>query len=183
MTSPFTLFLILFATTTVVLNGCDSTQGQTQMRNSHLNRSPVPDNSDYYGKEMLRSDLRQADIVAYVDSREIISVVPSDEKTDCTNFDSNTGPGYCGFVIKSEIKELYKGKLSSDTIEYFEYREATAIKSKEHYLGPQIIFLERFENEKTKKTYYQVIENSTRRIDNNVISKMREISKYKVKSS
>ena len=178
MQSPISVLLILSAT--ALVTSCGTAQSQSEeTRNT---KNVVSDNSDYYRRDFLLSDFHQADVVAYVDSREIISVVPSDDRTDCTNLGSYTGLGYCGFIIQAKIRELYKGKISSETIEYFEYGEAALIKSKARFLGPQVVFLQEFEDEKSKKVSYQAIENSTRRIEYDVISKMRKISKYKIKT-
>jgi hypothetical protein len=127
--------------------------------------------------ESLRRDYNEAAIVAYVRSTEVLSVGSSDEQTDCVNFGSNRGPGYCSFTMKATVVELYKGKFRSNFIEYAEYGEARLISNRDVFLGEQIVFLESFKNPKTKRVSYQVIENSSLAIEDDLLKKMRSISK------
>ncbi len=141
--------------------------------------APATIGDEYYAVEWLKSDYKDANVVAYIDSKEVLSVGRSDEFTDCVNFSPNTGPGYCSFTMRAEIKELYKGKLRSRTIEYSEYGEGGYIRNREQFLGKQVVFLEKYKSEKDGSIFYQVIENSTRDVDHEVLAKMRKISKFK----
>jgi len=131
-------------------------------------------NGGYFSSDFLRSDYRQAGIVAYVSVKEIISTGRSDDQTDCVNF---TGIGYCSFLVRAEVKELYKGNAATKMIEFSEGGEAKLIKSKDRFLGEKVVFLEKFvEN---GKTYWQTIENSTRPIEQDVLETMRQIAREK----
>ncbi|NOT48080.1 MAG: hypothetical protein HOP17_10085 [Acidobacteria bacterium] len=142
---------------------------------------PVTIGEEYYAVGWLKSDYKEADIVAYIDSKEVVSTDRSDEQTDCVNFSRNTGYGYCSFTMRAEIKELYKGKLRSRAIEYSEYGEGRNIKSRDQFLGEQVVFLERHKSAQDGSSIYQVIENSTRDINYKVLEKMRKISKFRVR--
>ena len=134
--------------------------------------SAIVDNGGYTSESFLRSDYRQSAVVAYVDVKEIIGVDASDSETDCRNF---TGVGYCSFLLRAEIVELYKGKIKTRTIEFSEGGEAQAMRNKERYLGERVVFLEKFVDD--GKTHYQTIENSTRDARPHVLEKMRRIAK------
>lgn len=124
--------------------------------------------------DFLASDLKQVDVAAYVDIKEVISVASSDKETDCENF---KGIGYCSILLRAEIKELYKGEIKTKTLEFFESGEAQSIRSKKQFLGERLIFLEKFRE--GDKTYLQTLENSTRRIEGDILKKMQKIARGK----
>ncbi len=141
----------------------------------------VADDSDFYLEEGLKRDFKEAKVVAYINSKKVLSIGRSDASTDCSNFPKKEPDfGYCMFTMEAEIKELYKGKLSLETLVYSEYGEAGLIQNKEQFLGEQVVFLEA-EKGTDGRIYYQVIENSTRDIKQSVLEKMRRIAKYKPK--
>ena len=141
---------------------------------SQSQASLVGSDDGYWSYDFLESDYRQSDLVAYVHVKEIVSVGSSDDKTDCVNF---TGVGYCGFRVRAEVKEVYKGRISTKTIEFTETGEAQLIKSKDRFLGEKVVFLEKGVID--GKTYWQPIENSTRTIEFSVLEKMRLIARKK----
>jgi hypothetical protein len=124
--------------------------------------------------EFLRSDFKQVDVAAYVEVREIVSIGRSDEKTDCENF---TGRGYCTFLLRAEVKELYKGKLKTSAIEFYEGAEAQLVRSRDRFLGERVIFLKKFTE--GGKTHFQTLDNSTRYIEDSILEKMRRIAAVK----
>jgi hypothetical protein len=169
----------------VALNsGCQQASSQQKdQRNANLEvgLTPLPtlpivntDNSNFYSMEVLREVFREAHIVAYIDSKEVISIGRSDVYTNCSTFPQKEG-GYCSFTMRAEIKELFKGKVQSSTLLYSEYGEAPLIRSKDQYLGQQVVFLERFRER--GETFYQVIENSSRDIEHDILAKLRLIAK------
>lgn len=116
----------------------------------------------------LRGDLRIADVAAYVAVKEIKFADRSDDKTDCEN---NTRGGYCSYLLRAEIKELFKGKIESKTLEFYIGTEATY--PKKGLLGERIVFLVWNEDEKDKPKHLSAIENSTRPAD--VLAAMRKV--------
>ena len=142
-----------------------------QSENKTLNNK-INDNSEYFSVKFLKSDYEQADIVVYVDVKEVISAGASDNQTDCVNF---TGIGYCSFLLKAQVKEIYKGGIKTKTIDFYTYGEAELIGRKERYLGESVVFLEKFND--SGKIRLQVIENSIRWIEYDVLKKMRQIAK------
>lgn len=119
-------------------------------------------------KRWLRGDLRIADVVAYVDVKEIKFAGRSDDKTDCEN---NTQGGYCSYLLTADIKEIFKGNIKTKTLKFITGTDATY--RKKGLLGEEIVFLVWQINAKTKKRTLVDIENSGR--GTNWLKTMREI--------
>ncbi len=116
----------------------------------------------------LRSDLKVADVVVFVDVK-IVKFADSTAAADCEN---NTGNGYCSYLLMVEVKEIFKGKIESRTLEFYIGAEATY--PKRNFLGERIYFLVWSEEEKDKSKRLFSIENSTRPID--ALKTMRKIT-------
>lgn len=115
----------------------------------------------------IRNDLKVADVAAYVEAKEI-KTIDSLGKADCQK---NTGGGYCLYLITADVKEIFKGDIKKDTLEFYVSPDASF--PKKGLLGEQIVFLVRNRNEKTKKESLSTIENSTRDIE--IIETLRKL--------
>ncbi len=129
------------------------------------------DNSDYLNEEKLnlRNDSRMSDIVAYVDVKERKLVDSIGNAPDC---DNDKGAGYCRYLLKADVKEIFKGKNAGQTIEF--YTNPDADYPKKNLMGEKIVFLVRYTDEKTGEEHLSAFENSTRGV--NVLETMRNIS-------
>jgi hypothetical protein len=129
------------------------------------------EDSDHYSYKWLRNDMRVSDVVAYVDIKEVQYSDRSGDTADCEN---NKGGGYCFYRLKAEVKEVYKGKIETKTLELG--ASADASYPKKHFLGEQIVFLLWGEEDENKQRYLSKLENSSRYIKGNVLEKMRNIA-------
>lgn len=129
------------------------------------------DNSDYVNEEKnwLRGDLRTADVAAYVDVKEKKLVDSIGNSPDC---DNDKGAGYCRYLLTAEVKQVFKGKDSGKTIEF--YITPDADYPKKYLMGEKIVFLVLYKDEKTGEEHLSAFENSTR--GTNVLETMRNIS-------
>lgn len=133
------------------------------------------DNSGFYSSAMLESDFKQVDVVAYVNIKNL-ELIDSLGDVDCEN---NQGGGLCLYLLKADVKEVYKGKITEKTIEFYISPDADYPKSK--LLGERVVFLNKGSNFPNNKEGLGTLENSTRSIEHGVLNKMRKIAK-KVKS-
>jgi hypothetical protein len=115
----------------------------------------------------IRNDLKVADVVAYVDAKEI-KIIDTLGKADC---EKNTGSGYCLYLITAQVKELFKGSIKKDKLEFYVSPDASFPKNK--LIGEQVVFLVSKLDEKTKKESLHTIENSTRDIE--IVETIRKI--------
>ncbi|HEX8250430.1 MAG TPA: hypothetical protein VF599_19805 [Pyrinomonadaceae bacterium] len=125
------------------------------------------ESSGFHSAEMLRKDLKLADVAAYVDikERELVDFIGEG------NCESDKGTGYCLYRLKAELKEVFKGKISGKTIEF--YVSPDAGYPKKYLMGEKIVFLIWNENEEDKTQKLGTIENSTRSAT--ALEKMRKI--------
>lgn len=123
----------------------------------------------FYATELLRADYKSVDVVAYVDIKEY-KVADSVGRGDCG---AEKSAGYCLYLLKAEVKEVFKGKVTKKEIEF--YLTAESGYPKKHLTGERVVFLEL---DKEKKTL-GVMENSARWIKYDILKKMRRIAKKK----
>jgi hypothetical protein len=131
----------------------------------------VEADSAFNSEQMLRSDMKMSNIVAYVDVKKI-KLVDSMGSGDC---EKNTGSGYCLYELEADVKEVFKGKIKTKTVKFFISPDADY--PKERLMGEQVVFLIWNKPEKGKTARLSTIENSTRKTD--ALAKMRKIVKQK----
>jgi hypothetical protein len=117
-------------------------------------------------KRWLRSDLKSAHVSAFVNVTQF-SVADSIGGGNC---ETNVGGGYCLYLLKAEIKESFKGKSETKSLEF--YTSAETEYPKKHLLGEKIVFLVRGENGRLSS-----IENSSRGTE--ILATMRKIADLK----
>lgn len=108
-------------------------------------------------KIWLRGDLRASDVVAHVDIKEKKFIDSIGNSADCEN---DKGSGYCRYLLKADVKEVFKGKSIGQTIEFYVTPDADY--PKKNLLGEEIVFLVRHKDEVTEKEALFTIENSSR---------------------
>lgn len=116
----------------------------------------------------LRNDIKVADVVAYVDVKEIKLIDSLGEDADCEN---NTGSGYCLYLLTADAKEMFKGDADKKRIEFYVNPDASY--PKKNLTGEKVVFLVWSGDEKNEKKSLNTIENSTRLT--NVIKTIRKI--------
>jgi hypothetical protein len=129
--------------------------------------SQSEEESGLHSADMLRKDLKLADVVAYVDIKER-KLVDFIGNADCEN---DKGTGYCLYRLTAEVKQIFKGDIKTKTIEFYESPDAGY--PKKYLMGEKIVFLIWNENEETKTKSLGTIENSTRSVS--ALAKMRKI--------
>ncbi|MEP6902595.1 MAG: hypothetical protein ABJA66_12640, partial [Actinomycetota bacterium] len=142
-------------------------------KNVVISETPIEDNSkldSIYMPKWLRLYMRLADVVAYVDVKEVKYSGRSDDDTDCEN---NTGGGYCYYLLIAEVKEVFKGKIETKPFEF--YGDADGDYPKKYFLGEQVVFLMVGEEDENKQRKLGTMENSSPRIEHNVLEKLRNI--------
>ncbi|HEY0458960.1 MAG TPA: hypothetical protein VGC97_07375 [Pyrinomonadaceae bacterium] len=105
----------------------------------------------------LRSDLKVSDAVLYVN---VLSRRLEDQIGD-GGCEQDTGGGYCLYLLKAEVKEVFKGKIKKGDFEFYTTTDAD-YRSKDWLLGEHIVFLVESDNYTDKKPHFGTIENSTR---------------------
>jgi len=152
------LFVIIFSAFLVLsVVPFQNVSSQTAEVSPKIN---AEEDSGFHSADMLRADLRLADVVAYVNVKELKTASRSDDKTDCEN---NTGGGYCSYLLTAEVREVYKGEVKSKTLEFYGSGEATY--PKKGFMGERIVFLIWNEDGKNGEKSLGTIENSTRGAD------------------
>jgi hypothetical protein len=131
-----------------------------------LKGAAVPDDPEPYPARSLSLDRKVADVVAYVDVREVKLIDSIGRDADC---ERNTGSGYCSYLLSGEVKEVFKGRLAAKTLNFHIGTEAGY--PTKLLLGEQVVFLIRGK----RAVSLEVIENSTRRIEYQVLEKLRKI--------
>lgn len=127
----------------------------------------------FYVGEILQQDFRAVEAVVYVNikERKLIDSVGG-ENVDCEN---DKGGGYCLYLLKAEVKEVFKGKIQSRNIEF--YTSPDADYPKKNLLGERVVFLEKTVDEKIGKIKYAVLENSTRWIKYDILKSLRILAR------
>lgn len=128
-----------------------SSQTETQSEKSKT------DENSFHSTRGLRSDLKVSDAVVYVNvlSRKLVDQIGSG------GCEQNTGAGYCLYLLKAEVKEIFKGKIEKENFEFYTTTEA-GYRNKDWLLGEHIVFLVLSDNYPDKKMSLGTIENSTR---------------------
>lgn len=134
----------------------------------------TPEVPAFFQAEMLKGDFKQAAVVVYVDvkSRELADKMGGG---DC---EQNKGGGMCLYLLKGEIKEVFKGKVSRKNFQFYTTTDSD-YQPKDNLLGEKIVFLNWGKNYPNKKMSLGTIENSTRSNEYQVVGKMRRIVKGK----
>lgn len=112
--------------------------------------------SQFNSSANLRHDLKNADIAAYVDVKNVKLAGRSND----VNCESDAEFGYCSYLLTAEVKEIFKGKIEAKTLEFYTVMESGNAKT--GLMGEQIVFLIWNENEEDKTRWLATIENSTR---------------------
>lgn len=132
------------------------------------------DEAQFYEKQMLKSDYKEVDVVLYVDIKER-KLVDSIGSGDC---ESDKGAGYCLYLLKADVKEVFKGNITEKTIEF--YTSPDTSYPKKYLMGERVVFLNRNSNPPSRNdNSLNTMENSTRWIKYDVLKKMRRIAKKK----
>lgn len=125
----------------------------------------------FYGADALRGDLKQVNAVVHVNVTGL-KIIDSMGSGNC---ETNKGAGYCLYELTGEVKEVFKGKIGPKILKF--YIAPDADYPKERLLGEQVVFLNKNVVEKTKSSKFVTLENSTRKIEFDVIAKLRKIKK------
>jgi hypothetical protein len=118
----------------------------------------------------LKHDYKEANIVAYVNIRRRILVDSIGEG----NCEKNEGVGYCLYRLKAELKEVYKGKIRTSKIEFYESLDTDY--PKKYLMGEKVVFLSWGKLKSKKKKELFTLENSTRSMEHNVLRRIRKIT-------
>jgi hypothetical protein len=155
--------------------GFSQTKGSPK-ENTKSAAADEADDSDFYSTELLASDLKQSEVVAYVNvlSYELVDQIG---QGGC---EQNKGAGYCLYRLKAEVKEIFKGSIKEKVFEFYKVIDAD-YPHKEKMLGGHVVFLSWSEDFPDKKRSLGTMENSTREIKHDILRKMRKIAR-KVKS-
>lgn len=127
--------------------------------------------NSFYQSDTLKSDFKQVNAVAYVNVTGIKTV----DSMGSGNCETNKGSGYCVYELTADVKEVFKGKAIGKTLEF--YISPDADYPKEKLMGEQVVFLNKSEIAKSKTKEFVTLENSTRKIEFDVIGKLRKIRK------
>lgn len=138
------------------------------------NKIVEQDDSDFYSRAFLAADLKQSDVVAHVN---ILSYELADQigQGGC---EENRGVGYCLYLMKAQVREIFKGRIRQKTFEFYKVTEADYA-HKEKMLGRHVVFLGWSDNYPNKKRALGTLENSTRDIKHDVLQKLRKIARKK----
>ena len=124
----------------------------------------------FYQSDALKGDYKQVNAVVYVNVKGL-KIVDS-MGGDCEN---NKGTGYCLYELTADVKEVFKGKAIGKTLKFYEVADTDYPKAK--LLGKQVVFLNKSELTITKTKEFFTLENSTRKIEFDIVSKLRKIKK------
>lgn len=161
------LFIIAAAVVFLVSGSCQFGFGQTtgdKLTDNQTIGIPEP-----YQTSSLESDLRSADLVVHL----LITSVTIADSTPSADCKYNRGPGYCSYYLEAEIKEMFKGEITGKTLNF--YTSAEASFPKNAFIGERVVFLTADETSSPNAESYSTIENSTRKIEHNVIERLRAI--------
>lgn len=129
------------------------------------------DENSFYQSEMLKSDYKQVNTVVYVNVTGL-KLVDSMGSGDCEN---NKGSGYCLYELTADVKEIFKGKSIGKILKF--YTSPDADYPKNNLLGEQVVFLNKSELGITKTKEFFTMENSTRKIEFEILPKLRKIKR------
>ncbi|HEY0429123.1 MAG TPA: hypothetical protein VGC76_15185 [Pyrinomonadaceae bacterium] len=162
---------VLFLTGLLVFASCQAALGQTKKADAKKTVVKT-DDSQFYQASMLEADYKQVDVVAYVNikNRRLVGIGGADCKND-------KGSGYCLYLLKADLKEVFKGNVTQREIEF--YTNPDADYPKEKLMGERVVFLNKSDNYPLKTVSLGTMENSTRWIKRDVLKKMRKIAKKK----
>lgn len=132
------------------------------------------EDAEFYTVGFLESDLKESDVVAHVN---VLSYELADQ-IGMGGCEQNKGAGYCLYLLKAEVREIFKGKIATRKFEFYKVTEADYA-HKEKMIGSHVVFLKWSNDFPGKKRSLGTIENSTRDIKHNVIAKLRKISRRK----
>lgn len=121
-------------------------------------------------KRWLRGDLKAAEVVAYVDIKNVKLIDELGAKGNC---EKGTGGGYCLYLLTADVKEVFKSEIKTKTLEFTTVTEP--FPDQNRLLGERIVFLVWSENEARQKKSLGTIENSSRGADPETLKTMREI--------
>lgn len=162
------IFVLLFMT------ACQKVESQKNKEIFQTDKSAVTsfDDSEFYSPRFLKSDLEQVEVVVYVNvlSRELADQITNG------SCEKNEGPGYCLYLLKANVNEVFKGKIEKKDFEFYTVTDAD-YKNKDSLLGEKVVFLNRSDNYPNKKMNLGTLENSTRLIKHDVLEKLKKISK------
>lgn len=125
----------------------------------------------FYQTDVLKSDLKQVNAVVYVNVIGIKLV----DSMGSGNCETNKGSGYCLYELTAQVKEVFKGKIVGKTMKF--YTSPDADYPKERLMGEQVAFLNKNELKLTKTKEFFTMENSTRKIEFDIVAKLRKIKK------
>ena len=165
------LFAVFFSAVVALSLSSQNVLGQTGTT-PQTKQSDVKDG--FYSAEFLKADYKEAKVVVYVNvkSRQLV------DQLGGGNCEQNTGAGYCLYLLKAEVKEVFKGKVETNDFEFYTMTEA-GYQNKDWLLGEKVAFLDWSDNYPNKQMSLGTIENSTRAIEQNVLESMRRIAKTK----
>lgn len=125
----------------------------------------------FYDSDALKGDYNQVKAVVYLNVTGI-KIVDSMGSGNC---ETNKGSGYCLYELTAEVKEVFKGKGVGKTLKF--YTSPDADYPKERLMGEQVVFLNQSEMAKVKDKQFVTLENSSRKIEFDIIGKLRKIKK------
>lgn len=126
---------------------------------------------EFYQSDVLKGDYKQVNAVVYVNVTGL-KIVDSMGSGNC---ETNKGAGYCLYELTADVKEVFKGKSIGKKLKF--YISPDADYPKEKLMGEQVVFLNKGEIAKSKTKEFVTLENSTRKIEFDVIGKLRKIKK------
>lgn len=129
------------------------------------------DDSGFYQADVLKGDFSQVNAVVYVNVKTIKTV----DSMGNGNCETNKGSGYCLYELTAEVKEVFKGKGVGRTLKF--YTSPDADYPKEKLMGEQVVFLNKSEMAKVKDKQFVTLKNSSRKIEFDIIGKLRKIKK------
>lgn len=129
------------------------------------------DDGGFYQTDVLKGDFKQVNAVAYINVKAI-KVVDSMGSGNC---ETNKGSGYCLYELTADVKEVFKGKVAGKTLKF--YTSPDADYPKERLMGEQVVFLNKNNIVVAKTKQFVTLENSTRKIEFDVVGKLRKIKK------
>lgn len=129
--------------------------------------------NEFYSAENLRYDYKQVAVVVRVDvvQRKLIDFIG---RGDC---ERDLGAGYCLYRLTVNVKEVFKGKPSQKTVEF--YASPDADYPKKYLMGEKIVFLNWNGGDSGNKKRLFTLENSTRPVKSEIIERLRKIAKSK----
>jgi hypothetical protein len=129
------------------------------------------DDGGFYQADVLKSDFTQVNTVAYVN----VKALKIADSMGSGNCETNKGSGYCLYELTADVKEVFKGKIVGKILKF--YTSPDADYPKERLMGEQVVFLNKNNIAVAKTKQFVTLENSTRKIEFDVIGKLRKIKK------